>query len=229
MPGEASAQALASLQPWVEAHGIALNDTQWDQLGAYLENLLLWNRRVALVSQDDPVTIAQKHFADALFAAQRCTGAPTAVDLGSGAGFPGIVMAIVCSGMNVTLIESRRKKASFLQDTVRALRLPNVLVVADRIEAVTQRSEHAGRYLISIARALGSVPTLLGYSKTLLREGGHAVAMKGPAYSAELERLALEDLGFEAPQVHTYQLPDGSERALLIFRRTRVPATECFT
>jgi 16S rRNA (guanine527-N7)-methyltransferase len=219
MPVSASAHALANLAPWLRAQQLAISDPQRQQLETYLENLLLWNRRIALVSQNDPTSIVEKHFADALVAARYCAGASSLVDLGSGAGFPGIVAAILRPETCVTLIEARRKKASFLTDTVRAASLANVDVVCDRIEAVARQPGRSGRYEIAIARALGSVAELLEYSRALLSDSGRAIAMKGPSYRNDLEAVPVESLGFHPPTIYSYSLPDLSQRVLLSFAR----------
>jgi 16S rRNA (guanine527-N7)-methyltransferase len=219
MVPSASARALANLTAWAAVQDLRIDRRQQEQLQIYLDNLLLWNRRLSLVSQEGPVPIVEKHFADALVAARHCRGASAVADLGSGAGFPGIVIAIQHPAARVTLMESRRRKASFLLDTARAASLVNVEVVADRVEAAACRPEHAGRYAISIARALGSVTELLEYSRALLTDAGRAIAMKGPSYRREMETAPIEALGFQPPNVHPYSLPDLSQRVLLSFAR----------
>jgi 16S rRNA (guanine527-N7)-methyltransferase len=219
MPVGEAARALSNLVPWARAQKATIDDRQLEQLESYLENILLWNRRVALVSQKDPRFIVEKHFADALVAATHCRGANAVVDIGSGAGFPGIIIAVQCPATRVTLVESRQRKASFLVDTVRATGLTNVEVVADRVETVVGQRDRAGAYGIAIARALGSVTILLEYSRALLGATGRAIAMKGPSYQSEIETACFEPLGFRAPTVHPYALPDLSQRVLLNFCR----------
>jgi 16S rRNA (guanine527-N7)-methyltransferase len=219
MPVSASARALTSLKAWARAQDVAIDNSQRGQLEVYLDNLLLWNQRLALVSQTEPLAIVEKHFADALVAARYCRGATTIIDLGSGAGFPGLIIAIQYPDASVTLVESRLKKASFLVDTARAANLANVQIVADRIEVVARRPEHTRRYEISIARALGSVTKLLEYSRALLNDTGRAIAMKGPSYRSEIDALSIERLGFRPPIVRDYSLPDLSKRVLLTFVR----------
>jgi 16S rRNA (guanine527-N7)-methyltransferase len=219
MPAHTSAEALANLLPWAQAQGVTIDDRQREQLEIYLDNLLLWNRRLALVSQHNRVTIVDKHFADSIVAAKHCLGTRAVVDLGSGAGFPGMIIAIQCPTTRVTLIESRRKKASFLLDTARIAGLANVEVIVDRIETIAGQPKHARQYEISIARALGSLAMLLEFSALLLDEIGHAIAMKGPSYASEMEATPVRHLGFATPTVSLYALPDKSQRALLNFSR----------
>jgi 16S rRNA (guanine527-N7)-methyltransferase len=228
MPAHTSAEALDSLVPWAQAQDVTIEDRQREQLEIYLENLLLWNRRLALVSQQNPVTIVDKHFADSIVAAKQCLGARAVVDLGSGAGFPGVIIAIQCPKTRVTLIESRRKKASFLLDTARMAGLANVEVIVDRIESIAGQPEHRAQYEVSIARALGSLAMLLEYSALLLDGTGLAIAMKGPSYASEMEATPIRQLGFGTPSVDSYLLPDKSQRALLHFSRL-VPNAHCST
>lgn len=220
---DAAAGALANLVRWARAQGVTTDEKQRDQLEVYLDNLLLWNRRLALVSQQKPAVIADKHFADSIVAALHCRENSAIVDLGSGAGFPGMIIAIYCPTTRVTLIESRRKKATFLLDTARRARLDNVEVVPDRIETVARQAKHTSQYDVSIARALGSMEMLLAHSDLLLRTAGTAIAMKGPSFESETETTPIQRLGFATPTIHSYALPDQSQRVLLEFSRIRPP------
>jgi 16S rRNA G527 N7-methylase RsmG len=97
--------------------------------------------------------------------------------------------------------------------------LANVQVVTDRIETAAQQPEHASRYEISIARALGSLAMILEYSAPLLHKNGRDISMKGPSYASEMEITPVRHLGFGTPTVKSYVLPDKSQRALLNFSR----------
>jgi 16S rRNA (guanine527-N7)-methyltransferase len=224
MSRKSSTRAVANLLQWARAQEITTDDKQREQLEIYLDNVLLWNRRVALVSQSDPTSIAEKHFADALVAARHCQGASRVVDIGSGAGFPGMIIAIQSPTTRVTLVESRQRKASFLLDTARTANLENVEVVAERVENLASRPLHAGSYEIAIARALGSVEALLEYSRALLSDAGRAIAMKGPSYRSEIEEPSIGRLGFRPPTIHPYSLPDLAQRVLLSFALAPVPS-----
>jgi 16S rRNA (guanine527-N7)-methyltransferase len=197
-----------ALREWSErVAGLPLSDPQLDQLRAYLDVLLFWNRKMALVSQSDPAVILAKHFADSLFVAARCTSAAAVADLGSGAGFPGIPIAIAAPSARVCLIESRAKKASFLDAARRATSAHNVLVCNTRIEALAADPAHRARYAVVTARALSGLRDLLDQSRLFLAPGGRTLAMRSVGEQ-------IPDL----PQVEdvTYRLPDGTPRRLLI-------------
>ena len=198
------------LREWaLEVAALDLDTHHLDRLRAYLDTLLLWNRRLALVSQREPAEILAKHFADSLFAAAQCRDDAAVVDLGSGAGFPGLVIAIVHPGARVTLIESRGKKASFLETAARAVAARNVTVCNARIEDVGATVDHQGRYSVAMARALTTTAELLRMAAPFLAPGGRALAM----------RSVGEDRAVEPPPARelAYTLPDGTPRRLLVY------------
>lgn len=206
-----SAADWRDLTEWCAARGFALSSIQIDQLRVYLETLLLWNRKLALVSQSDPTQIIHKHLADSLFAALHCVDGEAVVDLGSGAGFPGVVVAILRPASTVCLIESRGKKASFLEQACRATQARNTNVCNARIESVAADPKHRGQYAVATARALANTTEVLKLAAPLLAAGGRVIAM----------RAANENPGEDAPAAESvqYDLPDGTPRRLLIVRQ----------
>ena len=117
------------------ALGVGLSPEHLQKLDAYLELLLLWNRRINLTSVRVERGIVVKHFLDSLAVAKQIPqGASTLVDVGSGAGFPGLVLAILAPALTVTVVEPNQKKVAFLRAVARELPLPNAHVRADRVE-----------------------------------------------------------------------------------------------
>lgn len=200
-----------SLIDWCAGCGLSLSLTQVDQLRLYLDTLLLWNQKLALVSQNDPTQIVHKHLADSLFAALYCADGEAVVDLGSGAGFPGVIVAIARPASIVCLIESRGKKASFLEQACRNARIRNTGICNARIETVAADPQHRGRYAVATVRALANVPEVLRLAAPLLTAKGRVIAM----------RAANEDHKADPPAAQTvrYNLPDGTPRRLLIVPR----------
>lgn len=187
-----------------------LDRAQQDRLRTYLETLLLWRDRVALISTADPVRLVEHHILDALHVTPQLVGRRRLADIGSGAGLPGIPLAIALPAMETWLIESRRKKANFLRQAKREAGLGNAKVVEGRAEDVAGASFDA-----VTSRALGSVETFLALGSSLLERGGLALAMRGPHGGGE----GIEHPDFEAPSRHLYRLAMGRERVLLIYRR----------
>jgi 16S rRNA (guanine527-N7)-methyltransferase len=174
---------------------------------------------MSLVSQNDQAEILCKHFADSLALAEVCSTGARVVDLGSGAGFPGLPLAVARPDIDLWLVESSAKKTSFLLHVISLAEVRNAHVANTRIEALVSDPRHSGRYSLAVARAFGELVEFLRSALPLLSESGRAVAMKGPRYRAELDNADVPDIGFLPPQVTEYQLPDGSERRLLCFER----------
>jgi len=174
--------------------GIRLGPGEMALFAAYHRELLLWNRRINLISARSTKEIVIRHFLDSL------TPAPfldkpdgTLIDLGSGGGFPGIPLRIALPELKVTLIEASRKKSSFLSHIVRALVLDGVQVVRERVEILTAGGILAGRFDTLISRASFRLPELLRMASFFLTPGGQLIAMKGPDFRdemAEAERIS---------------------------------------
>jgi len=175
---------------------------------------LLWRLRLSLISVADVRTIVRNHILDCLTVARFIRPGFRVADIGSGAGFPGIPLAIACPDAQVDLIESRRKKANFLREVVRNARLGNAQVIEARAESVGV--EFVGVYHIAVSRAVWEIPGLLQVCGKLLQRGGLAVAMKGPK---ALTEAASHPNGFSEPQTVAYDLAGGERRALLLFRK----------
>jgi 16S rRNA (guanine527-N7)-methyltransferase len=185
----------AALAEWAASSAeITLAPAQLKQLASYLDTLLLWNQKVSLVSQRDAREVVTKHVADSLVVAGRCAAAESVIDLGSGAGFPGLPIAIAQPSLRITLLEARGRKASFLEEACRTASIRNALVIHARIEAASLEPAHRGRYAIATARALSSLTQFLALARPFLITGGRAIAMRSvgeriPALPQPLEEL----------------------------------------
>lgn len=165
----------------------------------YLELLQHWNRSYNLTAIRDPREMVTKHLLDSL-AIHPFVRARTLADLGSGAGFPGIALAIVQPQLQVTLIEANGKKARFLREALRALELGNAQVMQSRIEAVSM----PGAFDAITARALATLPRLLELGGQLLTPDGRLLAMKGARPDEELAALPA---GWRVLAVHPLSVP----------------------
>jgi 16S rRNA (guanine527-N7)-methyltransferase len=192
---------------WCAAFGLHLARAQIDQLQAYLDVLQLWNRKLSLVAQTDPAQILWKHFADSLFVAGQCADRETLVDLGSGAGFPCLPIAIARPALRARLIESRGKKASFLEQACHVASIHNATVFNARIEMLSGQASHRGCCTVVTERALTDNARFLALAMPFLRPGGRAIAMRSVHEPFD---PALEEI--------RYELPDGTPRRLLIAR-----------
>jgi 16S rRNA (guanine527-N7)-methyltransferase len=165
------------------ALGISLDDAQLDQFRRFRDLLLDANTRVNLTAITDPAEVVTRHFLDSLtcllaVAPEQCARPWRLLDIGSGAGFPGIPLAIALPNWRVTSLEATGKKARFQQEAVAALGLENVTVFIGRAEEFARKPEHRGRYDLVAARAVAALPTLLEYCCPFARVGGQVIAPK---------------------------------------------------
>ncbi|MBN2437557.1 MAG: 16S rRNA (guanine(527)-N(7))-methyltransferase RsmG [Deltaproteobacteria bacterium] len=185
---------IKTLSEGATAIGVRLDPTALDLFSAYHRELLLWNRRINLVSESSAKQLVIRHFLDSLTPApflDRPDGA--LIDLGSGGGFPGIPLRIALPGLHVSLVEASRKKSSFLSHIVRTLRIGGVQVIRERVEVLTAGETLAGRFDALVSRAAFKLPELLRMASFFLKPGGQLIAMKGPVSQeemAETERIS---------------------------------------
>jgi 16S rRNA (guanine527-N7)-methyltransferase len=171
--------------------GIRMGQAQMEQFAVYYRELILWNRRINLVSEKSSREIVIRHFLDSLTAAPAITrGDGLLIDIGSGAGFPGIPLRIVLPELQLMLVESSRKKTSFLSHIVRTLPLDGVTVVRERIEALIGEKALAGSFDTVLSRAAFKLPQLIRMASFFLKEGGILIAMKGPDPGEEMAEAA---------------------------------------
>jgi 16S rRNA (guanine527-N7)-methyltransferase len=205
--------------------GIRLNPRQMEAFDWYAGELQAWNERFNLTSVTDRNQIEIKHFLDSLscLTAMHPRPGERIVDIGTGAGFPGIPIRIACSRVHLVLVESIGKKAQFVQHVVDQLELTNVVVINSRAEQVGRLPEHRESFDWAVARAVTVLPTLLEYMLPLVKVGGGAIAQKGDTAPAEAQSAAaaLEVLGGELEEIIPVELPSVTEtRHLVVVLKT---------
>lgn len=205
--------------------GLHLNRRQITALARYEQELLEWNTRFNLTAIRDVEEIRTKHFMDSLscLLAMRELRSERLVDVGTGAGFPGLVLKIACPGIQLTLVESVGKKADFCRHVVQTLGLDNVMVLTERAEVVGSLPAHREKYDWAVARAVAAMPILAEYLLPLVRVGGNMLAMKGESGPAEAHSAehALLLLGGHLRQLVPVTLPGVvEERYLVVVNKT---------
>jgi len=208
----APADDLAILATGAAALGLALDASQLAAFAQYRELLLAWNARFNLTAITDPHAILTRHFLDSLtvtlaVSAEWRARSLRVLDVGSGAGFPGLALAIAFPHWRVTALEATGKKVIFLRHVVSMLHLSNVRPLVGRAEQVAHTTAERARYDLVTARALAALPTLLEYCQPFARAGNRAAVTLGGHLD---EPLALAVPGLE----------DG--RALLIAHQERL-------
>ena len=198
------------LDDGLAALDLDLSDAVRDRLIAYVELLARWNAAYNLTAVRDPGEMVARHLLDSLAIAPYVSGT-TLADLGSGAGLPGIPLALVAPDRQVTLVDSNGKKARFLREAVRALKLANVRVIEGRVQDVP------GQFDCVTARAFATLADMLDWAGGLLADGGSWLAMKGKVDEAE---MAAVPAGFRVERIVALQVPATvGERHLIVVRK----------
>ncbi len=199
---------------------LALGEREIALFDRYLDLLEEWNGRMNLTAVRDRGEMVEKHLLDSLLAMRALKGARpgSAIDIGTGPGFPGMVLAILMKDVRWTLLDATRKKCEFLSAVKDALALANVEVMNARAETLPKE-----RWDLATARAFSSLPMLLELGAPLLAVGGQLLAMKGPKGEEELitSGRAMKELGMEHVSKYRESLPGGDgERLNILFRKT---------
>lgn len=225
--------------------GFEISDSQRGLFQTYYELLVEWNQRFNLTAITDYEQVQIRHFLDSLscllpeeYHTALRRPAPRVIDVGSGAGFPGTPLKIVCPNMHLTLLEATGKKVAFLSHLIAALDLKNVQVIKGRAEELAHDPAHREQYDLAMARAVAGLPVVVEYTLPFCRTGGCLVAQKGESGAAEAwnAERAIHLLGGELQRIQPVELSGLPEdRTLVVItkvsptpikypRRTGVPS-----
>ncbi|HEY7117155.1 MAG TPA: 16S rRNA (guanine(527)-N(7))-methyltransferase RsmG [Tepidisphaeraceae bacterium] len=205
---------------WNELAGrasVMLSEAQHEQLSRYIDLLLEANQRMNLTRIADRASAEVQHVGDALTVLPLLPKGPhMLVDVGSGGGVPGIILAIVRPDARIVLLEATKKKSAFLGETAKTLGLTNVRVVAERAEAAGRGALREASDVV-VARAVGAMDFLVEWCLPLVKKGGRMLAMKGARIAEELPaaQKAIRLLGGGTAAVHPVELP-GAEHHVIV-------------
>lgn len=211
--------------------GIELDDVQIERFQRYYTEILAWNRRANLTSVTGPDEVRTRHFIDSLSVIKglrhgALSTGPKLIDVGSGAGLPGVPLKIAHPEASVVLLEANGKKAAFLEELVRTLGLYDVTVVRSRAEEAAHRDDLREAFDVVVSRAVASLDVLVELTLPFCRVGGVAVAQKGAEVGLELSRArnAISLLGGGVSRTHRIT-PPGSDVARSIVVTDKVRET----
>ncbi|MFQ5882477.1 MAG: 16S rRNA (guanine(527)-N(7))-methyltransferase RsmG [Candidatus Methylomirabilales bacterium] len=191
---------------------LPFSDRQIDLLVGYLQELKRWNRKGSLVGFRTDEALVRHGVLDSLTLLKAFEARPglRLVDVGSGAGFPGIPLKIAAPELTITLVEATRKKASFLKQIIRLLQLPRIYVLKTRAELLHHDPVHRQAYELVTARAVARLPEAVTLCTPFLKSGGRLLLPVGPKWPREAETLKRPDLTVQGV------LPTGGDRQLLV-------------
>lgn len=219
---------MSILYEHARAFGVELTTVQQEQFEQYYRLLVEWNERFNLTAITEYTAVQLKHFVDSLSAVPYLTGAAAGgkslIDVGTGAGFPGMPLAIALPALNVTLLEATTKKVAFLDEVVRELALENTRTVRGRAEEYARDGKAREAYDFCAARALAPMRTLVEYTLPLVKVGGRVIAYKAvdAAEEAQGAERGIRKLGGELKEIVPVKLGELEDvRHLVIIDKVR--------
>ncbi|MGN0643215.1 MAG: 16S rRNA (guanine(527)-N(7))-methyltransferase RsmG [Huintestinicola sp.] len=200
--------------------GLTVTEECYGKLDIYAETLVEWNKVMNLTGITDPLGISEKHFLDSLLVfkyAEIPTGA-SVIDVGTGAGFPGMPMKIYRNDLKVTLMDSLNKRINFLNEAAERNSI-EIDTVHKRAEEGGQDKKYREQYDVAVARAVASMPVLSEYCLPFVKKGGIFIAMKGPNEDIYEGEKAVSIIGGKIENVTEYELPCGDKRVVAVVKK----------
>jgi 16S rRNA (guanine527-N7)-methyltransferase len=167
--------------------GRGVTEVEMDRLARHATELVRWNRKTNLTAITAPEEIAVKHMLDSMAPLRHLPETGTLLDIGSGGGFPGMVLKVLRPGLSVTLIDASRKKVSFLSHIIRSLGLKDITALQTRVEALAGEPQYVHRFDVILSRALCALDAFVAMSLPLLAPDGLLIALKGKPEEADAE------------------------------------------
>lgn len=200
-------------------YAVDISDDLASKLEIYAEQLREWNEKINLTAILDDEGIAVKHFLDCLLVTKTADfkSGMNVIDVGTGAGFPGLVIAAAYPEMNVTLLDSTGKKLKAVEDIANKMGVENVKIVHARAEDMGKNPEFREKYDFATARAVAQLRVLLEYTLPFVKKGGNFLSLKAAIAEEEIDGAShsLQVLGGKIEGVNTFNLPDGDKRVII--------------
>lgn len=207
--------------------GISLSDKQIEQFLNYYELLVEWNSFMNLTAITDFDEVILKHFVDSISLCKYISfqKGDTLIDIGTGAGFPGIPIKIICPDCKITLLDSLNKRINFLNTVIEQLHLTDIITIHGRAEDIAKTKEHRENYNYAISRAVANLSTLSELCIPFVKQNGYFISYKSEKGNEELleAKNAIEILGGSVDKQISYQLPDSDlSRNLILIRKRNI-------
>ncbi len=213
---------MEKLESGAEKLGLRLTPRQLEQFQLYYQELIEWNRRLNLTAITDYDEVQVKHFLDSLTVVQALklplSKGMKLIDVGTGAGIPGIPLKMLLPEIELVLLDATKKKASFLEHITEKLRIKNTGVVVGRAEEVAHRPEYRQQFDLVLSRAVAGLSTLVELTLPFCAVGGRFIAQKKGSIQAEVQaaRQAISLLGGELTDVESIDLPEFGDKRWLV-------------
>lgn len=223
---------IEELDSVAKEYGLELTTAQLDDFNKYYELLVEWNEKINLTAITEPKEVAIKHIVDSLSCYQEklFTGDVSLIDVGTGAGFPGLPLKIFCPNLKLTLLDSLNKRVKFLQLVVDELGLKDVEVIHARSEEAARNKKYREKFNLATARAVARLPILCEYCLPFIKLNGTFIALKGRQYEEEIEEAtkAVKVLGGKIVKAMPVKLPELEDKRAVVYIKKEKPTSKVY-
>ena len=199
-----------------------LSNDQIEKFKEYYKLLTEWNEKINLTAITDEEDIVTKHFADSLSISKYISDNSKVIDVGTGAGFPGVPLKIENETLNITLLDSLNKRINFLDEIISKLQLKGITTIHGRAEEVAHDVNHREKYDYAVCRAVAKLNVLAEYMLPYLKIGGYFICMKGPNIDEEMETSikAIKLMGGEIEKLESFEIEE-NQRNIIIIKKVK--------
>lgn len=209
---------------YLERIHIELDDKKIMQFYKYMNLLIEWNKKINLTTIINPEDIIVKHFVDSVMISNYIKKDLKVVDIGTGAGFPGIPLKIVRDDIEIVLVDALNKRVNFLNEVIKTIQLEKIQIIHGRVEEFAKDKKYRENFDVATSRAVANMTTLAEYMLPLVKVNGKMLCMKGPGFKEEIfnSRKAIDILGGQLEKVDEYRLPKTDiKRSIIVVKKIK--------
>lgn len=207
-----------------EKNNIQISNEEIEKLYIYMKEILEWNEKVNVTAIKDEKEFIVKHFIDSLTIEKYITNGEKVLDIGTGAGFPGIPIKITKNKSHVDLVDSVNKKLNVIRDIIPKIKLEDIECIHTRAEDLAKNVKYRESYDVVTSRAVANLTTLVEYMLPFVKVGGKIICMKGPNVEEELaeSKKAISILGGKIEQIENINIDSDYERNIIIIKKEKL-------
>ena len=202
-----------------------LSNEQIEEFKTYYKLLIEWNKKINLTAITEEEEVITKHFADSLSILKYIPDNSKVIDVGTGAGFPGVPLKIANESLQITLLDSLNKRLLFLDEVIKELDLKDIKTIHGRAEEIAHNKDYREQYDIAVCRAVAKLNVLAEYMLPYLKVGGTFICMKGPNINEEIESSmkAIKLLGGRIEKIESFELEENQRNIIIIKKEKNSP------
>ena len=204
------------------------NNIEFDQskiqmFYTYMKDILEWNEKINLTAITDEKMFIVKHFIDSLTVNKHIKDCNTIIDIGTGAGFPGMPLKIMNPDKKIVLVDSINKKLNVVREISQKMNIKEIEIIHSRAEELAQNNSYRESFDVATTRAVSNITTILEYMLPFIKVGGYAICMKGPNFEDELKEAqnAISILGGSLEKIETINVDEELERNIIIIKKVK--------